>query len=97
MGYQAFVTISGQYDDGSWNYIDVLLESPMYDSLDDAERWYDAHHVKPCGFLAMALHANHPELVIMQAEYDIYPYPDNYISDDHFYMETIWWKDAETY
>ena len=102
MGYQAFVTIAGQYEDTSWNYIDVLLESPEYDSIDDAERWHEAHHVKPWGAVAIALHANHPELVLIEAEYDIYEDGepgcyDGLSVEDYYYNEALWWRDEETY
>ena len=100
MKYQVFVTISGMFEDGQWNYLDVLLESPLYDTFDEAERWYDAMHVKPFGAMAVALHANHPECRLIEAEYDIYSLADGFMDDfdtDWFYNESIWWADDETY
>lgn len=91
--FQAFVTISGEWPDATHDYIDVYLMSPEYEALEEAERWYEHSNVKRYGAVAMALHANHPELTQIEAEYDIYedgePVNDLY----YFYNEAIWWGD----
>ena len=90
--FHAFVTISGEFPDTSWDYLDILLERE-FDNFDDARRWYEHLWVKPWGAVAMALHANHPELTQIEAEYDIYDDGEPVGDLDWFVHEAIWWKE----
>ena len=92
--YQAFVTISGMDEDTSWNYLEVSLKSPEYETFEEAKRWYDAVNVPRFGAVAMALHANNPDLIQIEAEYDIYCDGEPVYAglfDDYFINEAIWY------
>lgn len=49
----------------------MFLKSLEYGTFEEAERWHEHVEVKPWAAMAMALHANHPEPVQIEAEYDI--------------------------
>ena len=94
--FHAFVTISGEFPDTTWDYLDILLER-YFDSFEDAVRWYQHLWVKPFGTFAMTVHAMHPELTQIEAEYDIYEQVgDGWepVGDlDWFSNEAIWWEE----
>jgi len=87
--FTAFVTISGEYADGTHDYIDVSL-SRDFDTIHDALRWYEHVHVSPFGITAYALHASNPDLVRIEAEYDIYEDGKPIEDCDWFFSEAIW-------
>ena len=91
--FQAFVTISGEFPDTTWDYIDVYLMSPEYETFEEAERWYERVYVERWGTVALTLHANHPELTQIEAEYDIYEDGDPVGDLDWFVNEAIWWEE----
>lgn len=90
--FKAFVTISGENTEGYYNYLDISLERE-FERFGDARRWYERLCVKPWGTLAMTIHANHPELTQIEAEYDIYEDGEPVDGCDWFINEAIWWKE----
>ncbi len=90
--FTAFVTISGEFPDGHYDYLDILLER-HFDTFEEAVRWYEHLNVKRWGAMAMAIHANHPELTQIEAEYDIYDDHGPVGDTDWFVNEAIWWKE----
>lgn len=90
--FKAFVTISGEFPDTTHDYLDISLERD-FDTFDEALRWYESVNVKRWGALAMAIHANHPELTQIEAEYDIYEDGEPVGDLDWFVNEAIWWEE----
>lgn len=90
--FTAHVTISGEFPDGRWDYIDVCLDGE-FGTFDDARRWYENVYVQPRGSVAMMLHANHPELIQIEAEYNICEDGEPVDDDDWFINNAIWWKE----
>lgn len=89
--FTAFVTISGEFPDGYWDYLDIVFRRE-FETLEEARRCYEVLHVKRWGAIAHSLHALFPELTQIEAEYDIYE-DGRPIDDDWFVNEAIWWKE----
>ena len=89
--YRAYVTIMGELGDESLDFLDLCMELETEDFW-EAKRFYDALVVKPDGVLANTLHANHPEYVRIEADYDIEMVGDDEYMD-WYYIETIWAKE----
>ena len=87
--YRAYVTIMGELEDTTMDFLDLYMELES-DDYDEVRRFYDAVYVQPWGALAYALHANHPEYVRIEADYDIEDTTD-YDRMDDYYIESIWW------
>lgn len=90
--FKAFVTISGEDPDTTWNYLDIFFERD-FETFDEARRFYESLHVKPWGAVAHSLHALFPELIQIEAEYDIYEDGEPVDGCDWFINEAIWWAD----
>lgn len=91
--FTAFVTISGESPDTTWDYLDVVFRRE-FESFDDARRCYEGLYVKPWGAIAHSLHALYPDLVQIEAEYDIYEDGEPVGDLDWFVNEAIWWKES---
>ena len=91
--FTAFVTISGEFPDTTWDYLDITFRRE-FESFDDARRCYEGLHVKPCGAIANSLHALFPDLTQIEAEYDIYEDGEPVGDLDWFVNEAIWWKEG---
>lgn len=92
--YRAYVTIMGEREDTSLDFLDLYMELET-DDWNEAERFYQSVEVKPFGVLAHTLHANHPEYVRLEADYDIEQLvgPDyEYSECDWYYIESIWFE-----
>ena len=89
--YRAYVTIMGEREDTSLDFLDLYMELET-DDFEEAERFYNSVNVQPFGALAYALHANHPEYVRLEADYDVEDTTD-YDRMDDYYIESIWWED----
>ena len=90
--YRAYVTILGEREDTSMEFLDLSMELET-DDFGEAQRFYDSLYVKPFGILAHTLHANHPEFVRIEADYDIEGDPYDTYGTAHCYIESIWWED----
>ena len=90
--FTAFVTISGEFPDGHWDYVDICTELE-FETLDEAIRCHECLHVKRWGAIAYSLHALFPELTQIEAEYDIYEDGEPVGDLDWFVNEAIWWKE----
>ena len=97
--FYAFVTISGCGDDECYDYIysNTVCEG-FFDTFEEAHRFYANLYIKPFGAIAHYIHATHPDLVQIEAEYDIYQLLDNGELDPcggtrWFINDSIWWKD----
>lgn len=91
MSYNAYVTILGEFEDGNMDFLDLYMNVET-DDFDEARRFYDSTYVVPFGVLANTLHANHPEFVRIEADYDIED-SDNPDSMAWYYIESIWYED----
>lgn len=90
--FTAFVTISGEFPDGHWDYLDYCMEFE-FETLDEARHCYEVLNVKRFGAIAYSLHALYPELTQIEAEYSIYEDNCPIGDDDWFVNEAIWWKE----
>lgn len=90
--FTAFVTISGEFPDGHWDYLDIVFRRE-FETFDEARRCYDGLGVKRWGAIAHSLHALYPELTQIEAEYDIYEDGEPIDDGDWFVNEAIWWKE----
>lgn len=89
MKYRAYVTIVGELASGDTEFLDLcmMLET---DDMEEAERFYESLQVKPFGVLAHTLHANHPEYVRIEADYDLEGDPYDVYVVAWFFPESIW-------
>lgn len=90
--FHAFVTITGEDPDTTWNYLDIFFERD-FETFDEARCFYESLRVKPWGAIAHSLHALFPELIQIEAEYDIYENNEPVDGCDWFINEAIWWKE----
>lgn len=90
--FKAFVTISGCGEDECYDYLNLSLERE-FDTFDDALRFYRQLYVQPWGTLALHLHNKNPDLVQIEAEYDIYEDNEPVGDVEWFVNEAIWWKE----
>ena len=94
MSFAAYVTISGYIPAiDNYDYLDISLESPVFETVDEAGRWYDRVYVQPFGTLANYLHERHPEATELQAEYDVFCTSRPMDDLGWYHNETIWWCD----
>lgn len=96
--FHAFVTISGCGEDECYDYLypDAVMEG-YFETFDEALRFYDRLGIKRFGAIAMAAHASHPELVQIEAEYDIYEMVGDQwepVGDVRWFVnDAIWWEE----
>ena len=95
--FHAFVTISGCGEDESYDYVyDRPVSEGFFDTFEEALHFYGGLYVKPFGAVAQRVHATHPELTQIEAEYDIYQLiKDQWepVGDVHWFVnDAIWWE-----
>ena len=92
--YAAYVTISGFFPEmDNYDYLNIELSSPDFETMDGALRWYDTVYVTPFGTLARYLHELHPEATELQAEYDVFDTDHPAVDLGWYWNEVIWWED----
>ena len=90
--YRAYVTIMGELENEDLDFLDLFMELET-DDFEEAERFYQSVNVQPFGALAYALHANHPEFVRLEADYDLEGDPYDVDGVAWFINESIWWEE----
>ena len=96
--YHAFVTISGCGEDECYDYLysRCILEG-YFDTFGEALHFYGGLYIKGFGAIAHYIHATHPDLTQIEAEYDIYQLVNGQwepVGDTHWFInDAIWWQE----
>lgn len=96
--FHAFVTLTGCGEDECYDYLyPETICGGFFDTFEEALRFYERLYVRPFGTIATYAHASHPDLVQIEAEYDIYEKVGDYwepVGDVRWFVnEAIWWED----